>query len=186
MRHVMRILAIVFAALVLAALQSTTPPYAMLTGPIRTAGHQSDTVASATFSLAIEDISNARTIEYEHFGKAMKLETSGVWVVIDARLQAFRQTMPIRAATLVGASGRRYRQSERAAGAPDSLPAKTLQPGLPTTGIFIFELPEDETTDMTLVVSEQYDPQLQDEVSVKLDPLVAAPQDQLDLGLNGD
>ncbi|WJH38388.1 hypothetical protein N7E02_07040 (plasmid) [Aliirhizobium terrae] len=49
------------------------------------------------------------------------------------------------------------------------LSMKFVQPGLPTTAIFVFELPEDETRNMELVISEQYDPQLKDEIRVSLD-----------------
>ncbi|WEK04512.1 MAG: hypothetical protein P0Y65_20440 [Candidatus Devosia phytovorans] len=185
MRHILRISAVLAMAVVLATLQTTTPPYAMLTGPIRTGEAASETVAGKTFSLDVGDIAKARIIAYDQFGKAVELESSGVWIVVSAELRGFVQTMPIRAATIVGASGRLYRQSERAGGAPNILSLKTLQPGLPTTGLFIFELPEDETAEMTLRVSEQYDPQLQDEIAVSLASDATAPQERLEIGPNG-
>lgn len=185
MLHVLRIFAVIATLILLATLQTTTPPYAVLTGPIRTNGSASETVAARTFSLDVRDIAKARTIAYDQFGKAVELETSGVWIVVSAELRGFEQTMPIRAATIVGTSGRLYRQSERAGGAPNILSLKTLQPGLPTTGLFIFELPEDETAEMTLRVSEQYDPQLQDEIAVSLAPDATAPQERLEIGPNG-
>lgn len=184
-RHLSKIFGLVTAAVVLAAMQTTAPPYAMLTGPIKTNGQQSEDVVSATFDLKVRDVIKARVLAYDQFSKAVNLESSGVWVVVSAELHSFRQTMPVRAATIMGASGRLYRQSQRAGGAPAVLSAKLLQPGLPTTGIFIFEMPEDETRDMTLVVSEQYDPQLEDEISVSLDPLPAAAREKLEIGANG-
>jgi hypothetical protein len=184
-QHILRIFAVIATAIVLATLQTTTPPYAMLTGPLRTSGAASETVAGKTFSVDVLDIAKARTIAYDQFGKAVELESSGVWIVVSAELHGFEQTMPVRAATLIGASGRLYRQSQRAGGAPNVLSAKTLQPGLPTTGLFIFELPEDETAGMTLVVSEQYDPQLQDEIVVSLGPHAAAPLPRLEIGPDG-
>ncbi|KQN72597.1 hypothetical protein [Devosia sp. Leaf64] len=185
MGHLLRIFALGMTALVLAMLQTTTPPYAMLTGPIKTAGPQSERVTSATFAIDVATVKQARVLAYDQFGKAVELDTSGMWVVVSAKLEDFRQTMPVRAATLIGASGRRYRQSQRAGGAPDVLASKIVQPGLPTTGLFVFEIPEDELSKMTLVVSEQYDPQLQDEISVSLTPLPGSPQDRLDIGPDG-
>lgn len=179
------ILAVIATAFVLAMLQSTTPPYAMLTGPIKTAGNAASVVKSTTFDIQIANVLKARSIAYDQFGQAVDLQSAGVWIVVSTKFHSFRETMPIRAATIIGASGRRYRQSQRAAGAPDVMATKLLQPGLPTTGILIFEMPEDETGHMTLVVSEQYDPQLQDEVSVALEPDDAPAQDRLEIGPDG-
>lgn len=177
--------AVLGAAVLLAALQATTPPYATLTGPISTAGRQSETVSSDTFSVKVNRILKAKAIAYDQFGRAVDLQSSGVWVVVSAELQAFQKTMPVRAATLVGASGRMYRQSRRAGEAPNNLSAKIVQPGLPTTGLFVFELPEDEMRDMKLVLSEQYDPQLKDEISVSLEPDDTAPRARLEIRKDG-
>ncbi|MFK0334381.1 hypothetical protein ACIQUB_25040 [Rhizobium sp. NPDC090275] len=173
------------AAILLASLQATTPPYATLTGPIGTVGRQSETVSSNTFSVKVNRVLKAKNIGYEQFGRAASLGSSGVWVVISAELQAFQKTMPVRAATLVGASGRMYRQSRRAGDAPNILSAKIAQPGLPTNGLFVFELPEDEISNMKLVLSEQYDPQLKDEISVLLQPDDTAPQARLEIRKDG-
>lgn len=184
-RTALLILTIIASAALLAALQTTTPPYALLTGPIQTTGSQSETVSSRTFSVRINSLQNARTIAYERFGRSVELQSSGIWIVVSAELQAFDQTMPVRAATLIGASGRRYRQSRRAGDAPGIISAKLVQPGLPTTGLFVFEIPEDETRGMELVLSEQYDPQLKDEILMSLDELGTSPRARLELGKNG-
>jgi len=92
--------------------------------------------------------------------------------------------MPVRAATLIGVSGRMYRQSRRAGDAP-SLSAKVVQPSLPMTCLFVFELPEDEIRYMKLVLSEQYDLQLKDEISVSLEPDDTAPQARLEIRKDG-
>ncbi|KKB81181.1 hypothetical protein VW35_03300 [Devosia soli] len=181
----MTIAGVIVAALTLSFLQTTTPPYAMITGPLKTSGQQGEAVTSTTFSVQVGDVARARTIGYNRFGEAVALESSGVWVVVSAELRGFKETMPVHGATIVGASGRRYRQSDRASGAPDVLSTKVLQPGLPTTGIFIFEMPEDETGTMTLVVSEQYEPQLQDEISLTLEPQDEAVRERLDIGPDG-
>jgi hypothetical protein len=135
--------------------------------------------------LQVHRVRKARTIAYKNFGRDVDLQSSGVWVVVSVELRAFRETMPVRAATLIGASGRLYRQSRRPDGAPGIISAKTVQPGLPTTGIFIFELPEDETRNMKLLLSEQYDPQLKDELGVLLQQDNAILRERLEIGKNG-
>lgn len=185
MRTVLLGLAVLAVAAMLATLQATTPPYAMLTGPILTSGRQSETVSSTTFSVKIKGVVKARTIAFQRFGQPADLQSSGVWVVVTAELYAFQKTMPVRAATLIGATGRMYRQSQRAGEAPNVLSAKTLQPGLPTTGIFVFELPEDETRGMELVLSEQFDPQLKDQIRVLLENDSLAPRGKLEIGKDG-
>lgn len=178
-RHASIALAVVASAVILAALQETTPTYAVITGPIRTTGQQGDTVTTTTFSATIKGAVKAHKISYRQFGREVSLESSGVWVVVFAELSAFQKTIAVRAATMIGATGRLYRQSRRAGGAPNVLSTKTLQPGLPTTGIFVFELPEDETQEMELVLSEQYDPQLRDQIGLPLKSDEIATQQEL-------
>jgi hypothetical protein len=172
-------------ALLLAFLQSTTPSYAILTGPIETAGLQKDTVSSRTFSVKVAKVLRTKTIAFAPYGKSIERQTEGVWLIVSVELQSNYDTMTIQAAAIEGASGRLYRQSHRADGAPRLMPSKDLQPGLPTTGIFIFELPEGETSDMTLVLSRQPSPQLDSEIRVKLDGASVETRDRVEIGANG-
>lgn len=180
-RALSTLVSVIAVAMLLATLQATTPPYAMLTGPILTTGKGSEAVASTSFSVQVKRIVKANTIAYDQFGRDVELRSSGVWIVVSAELHAFQETMPVRAATLTGASGRLYRESQRAGSAPNVVAAKTIQPGLPTTGIFAFELPEDETQDMKLLVSEQYDPQLTDKIAVSLDANSIESRERLEI-----
>ncbi len=168
----------------LAFLQATTPPYATLTGPIRTSGHEGELISGTDFSAKVANVITAKAISFERFGRTINLESSGIWVVASIEVDARRETMPVRAATLVGSSGRKYRQSRRADDAPNALYAKVAQPGLQTKGIVIFELPADETTEMTLLLSEQYDPQLKDQIEISLGNTGGAPRDTLELDKN--
>lgn len=185
MRIVFSIAMTIVSLAVLAALQATTPPYAMLTGPIKTAGRQADVVAGTMFSARVKQVQKARTLVWDQFGRAVERQSSGTWVVVSAELQAMRETLPVRGATVIGASGRLYRQSRRADSAPNVLSAKLVQPGLPTTGIFIFEMPEEETRDMELVLSRQYGPQLEDELGIRLEQNGIVSRDRLEIGKNG-
>ncbi|MFB2566944.1 hypothetical protein [Rhizobium sp. IMFF44] len=184
-RLLLSLLLVGMTALLLAFLQSTTPSYAVLTGPIETSGLQKDTVSSKTFSVKVAKLLRAKTIAFTSYGKPVERQTEGVWLIVSVELQSKYDTMTIQAAAIEGASGRSYRQTHRADGAPRLLSSKDLQPGLPTTGIFIFELPEDETSNMTLVLSRQPSPQLDSEIRVKLDGGSVETRDRVEIGNNG-
>lgn len=176
---------VVLVGLLLAFFQSTTPRYAKLTGPIVTTGAQAQTVASTTFSIKVTKVERARTVAYKRFGRSTERQTQGIWVIVSSELRSMQETMQVREAAIRGASGRLYRQSRRVGDAPQQVVEKFLQPGLPTTGIFIFELPEQETSDMTLVVSRQLGPQLDDEIGVTLDQNGIVTRDRLEIA-NGN
>ncbi|KGE79907.1 hypothetical protein LW14_26320, partial [Rhizobium sp. H41] len=61
MRSVLLGVGLLVSFVILAALQATTPPYAMLTGPIMKSGRQSETISSTTFSVKIKGVVKART-----------------------------------------------------------------------------------------------------------------------------
>ncbi|MGY5779649.1 hypothetical protein [Rhizobium sp. LEGMi135b] len=185
MRLLLSLLLVGVSAVLLAFLQSTTPSYAVLTGPIGTTGLQKDTVSSKTFSVKVAKVLRAKTIAFTSYGKPVERQTGGVWLIVNVELQPKYDTMTIQAAAIEGTSGRLYRQTHRADGAPRLMTSKDLQPGLPTSGIFIFELPEDETSNMTLVLSRQPSPQLDSEIRVKLDGASIETRDRAEIGSNG-
>ncbi|MBB6488697.1 hypothetical protein [Rhizobium lusitanum] len=185
MRLLLSLLLIGLSALLLAFLQSTTPSYALLTGPIKTVGQQKDTLSSRTFSIKVDKIIRARILAFTRYGKPIERQSEGVWVIAGVELQTKRETMTIQAAAIKGASGRLYRQSHRADGAPRLASTKMLQPGLSSAGIMIFELPEEDAHDMTLIVSKQPSPQLASEIHVKLDQHTVETRDRAEIGDNG-
>lgn len=184
-RLLLSLLLIGATALLLAFLQSTTPSYAVLTGPIETTGLQKDAVSSKTFSVKVAKVLRAKTIAFTSYGKPIERQSEGIWLIVSVELQSRYDTMTVQAAAIEGASGRLYRQTHRADGAPRLMPSKDLQPGLPTTGIFIFELPENETQRITLVLSRQPSPQLDSEIRVKLDSGTVETRDRAEIGNNG-
>ncbi|NLS18581.1 hypothetical protein HGP16_18655 [Rhizobium sp. P40RR-XXII] len=185
MRLLLALVLVGLAALILAFLQSTTPSYAVLTGPIETIGRQKDAVSSRTFRIKVHKIICAKTLAFTRYGKPIERQTEGVWVIASVELQTRQETMKIQAAAIEGASGRLYRQSHRADGAPGLVSTKTLQPGLSSTGIIIFELPEADAHDITLVVSKQPSPQLDSEIRVKLNQSAIEIRDRAEIGDNG-
>ncbi|MGP4802802.1 hypothetical protein ACSV5G_03435 [Agrobacterium cavarae] len=183
--------AVVYAALValsvvaLIALKETTPSYAMLTGPIVTRGHAGETVSGRAFSGKVSQVRKAKVLSYESFGRKVERSTSGVWLVVTVDAAASTETLPLQAATIVGASGRSYRQSTRVDSVPGALSTKTIQPGLPTSGIFVFELPEAETSRMSLLLARQYFPQLSDKLDISIDADELVSQAVLEIGNDG-
>jgi len=143
------------------------------------------TVSAASFSVRVDRVEEARRIAFTQFGRTIELESSGVWILVSAEVRASRTTMQVPATTLIGASGRLYLELQRAGDAPAILSAKTVQPGLPTNGVIVFELPEDEVRGLQLVLSEQYDPQLKDEIHASLDDNNDAPGQGLEIAKNG-
>jgi hypothetical protein len=68
---------------------------------------------------------------------------------------------------------------------PGALSTKTIQPGLPTSGIFVFELPEAETSRMSLLLARQYFPQLSDQLDISIDADKLGSQAVLEIGNDG-
>ncbi|TWF47651.1 hypothetical protein [Neorhizobium alkalisoli] len=184
-RFLATIIGILTAAALLQVFQATTPGYAQLTGPILTSGAQKDTVSSQTFSVRIDKAVQAKTLVLKRFSRTIERQTQGTWLVVSAELWAFQETMPLAGASIRGASGRLYVQTHRADAAPQLLSLKKVQPGLPTTGILVFELPEEEATDMTLILSKQASPRLEDEVHVHLDRGMIESRDKVEPGNGG-
>lgn len=185
MRLLTSLLLVVAAFAVLAFLHSTTPSYAVLTGPLETFGPQRQTVESDVFSLKANKVLRAKTLAFKRYGSPVSLDTQGIFVIVTADAETKHETMPLRAAAIEGASGRLYRQSHRADGAPQLFSDKTLQPGLPASGLFIFEMPEDETAGMTLIVSRQPGPQLDAEIHIRLDQNGIETRKIAEIGENG-
>lgn len=184
-RFLATITGVLAAAVLLQLFQATTPGYAQLTGPILTSGAQKDTVDSRTFSVRTGKVVQAKTLVLKRFDRTIERQTQGTWLVVSAELRAFQETMPVAGAMIRGTSGRLYVQTHRADGAPQLLSLKRVQPGLPTTGILVFELPEEETGDMTLILSKQASPRLEDEIHVQLDRGMIETRDKVEPGNGG-
>jgi len=185
MRLLTSMLLIIAAGAALALMHATTPSYAVLTGPLETVGAQREPVASAAFSVKANKVLRSQTLSFKRFGRDVSLDSQGMFVVVSADAETKRETMQLRAAAIMGTSGRLYRQSHRADGAPQAFSDKTLQPGLPASGLFIFEMPEAEMADMTLVVSRQEGPQLDAEIHIHLDQNGIETRKVLEIGDNG-
>lgn len=185
MRFLLSAAAIVVSVAVLALLQWTTPTYALLTGPLETHGRQTASVSGGPFDVKVNRVLVAKTIAFNLFGRPVERQSDGVWVVVAGEMHADWQTMRIGSVGLKGASGRFYVQSTRVNGLKPLLADKDLQPGLTFKGIFVFEMPEQDASALTLVLSRQMDPRLDSEVHVRLDPAGIERKDRLEIRDDG-
>lgn len=174
------------AAALLWLMRWTTPGYAELTGPLPVYGAQGARVAGRTLAARAVSVRLADTISMDRFGKKVVMDTSGVFAAVAVEAEAVGRSGSIAAATLVGASGRRYRHTTRvASGAATLLMSRTLQPGLPQAGLLIFELPADEVPGAELRLSRTLDTRLDSELRIRLDAANLPPPRPMEISRGG-
>jgi hypothetical protein len=151
MRWLGRLAALLVAALLLLAMQWSTPLYDQKIGAIPVTGQIGDTVAARKFTVRIETIQFARQLRFEAYGKEEARDTSGLWAVVTATLGARNETTTVTEAYWEGPAGLRYSHTNRLSGVRSQLVGEVLQPGLPKRGWFIFEIREDQARGATFV-----------------------------------
>ncbi|MGJ4857140.1 hypothetical protein ACN6KF_003125 [Labrys sp. La1] len=167
---------------VLALLRWTTPGYAVLTGPIETAGRQGTRAGTSEFSLKVDRLILSELLIFQRYGKRVERGTGGIWAVVAADVSGKQRSLMLGGVALRGASGRTYMQSPRIEGMSQLLSGKELQPGLRQRGLFVFELPADELAGAELVVSREVFPRLTSQLAVALDGGTAIRRTVLEIG----
>lgn len=151
MRWLGRLAALLVAAVLLLAMQWTTPYYSRKTDPIPVYGQIGDTVEARTFTIRIETLQFARQLRFTAYGKEVVRDTSGLWAVVTATVAARSESTLVYEAAWEGPTGLRYSHSDRLSGVKSLLSGALLQPGLPRRGWFIFEIREDQARGATFV-----------------------------------
>jgi hypothetical protein len=146
-----RLAALLVAAILLLAMQWTTPHYERKTDPIPVYGQIGDTVTARSFTVRLETVQFARQLRFTAYGKPVVRDTSGLWAVVTATVAARSNTTLVYEAAWEGPTGLRYSHSDRLSGVKSLLSGATLQPGLPRRGWFIFEIREDQARGATFV-----------------------------------
>lgn len=146
-----RLAALLVAAILLLAMQWTTPNYDRKTDPIPVYGQIGDTVTARNFTVRLETVQFARQLRFTAYGKPVIRDTSGLWAVVTATVAARSNTTLVYEAAWEGPTGLRYSHSDRLSGVKSLLSGATLQPGLPRRGWFIFEIREDQARGATFV-----------------------------------
>lgn len=165
---------ILIAAAVLFAMQRSTLRYDELTGAIPVHGRMHETVSTRLFDIEVQRVQFSRKIGYRYLGKDLVFTTSGLWAVVTATLTARKASTSILKSYWDGPQGLRYEQSDRPVNPPDMPPIK-LDPGLPRTGRFLFEIRPDQVGGATLIVwPPGLSPRLDSEARIALDDLPRA------------
>ncbi|WP_395681794.1 hypothetical protein [Inquilinus sp.] len=146
-----RLAALLVAALLLLAMQWTTPYYDRKTDPIPVYGQIGDTVTARKFTIRLETLQFARQLRYTAYGKEVVRDTSGLWAVVTATVAARSESTLVYEGDWEGPTGLRYSLSDRLSGVKSLLSGAALQPGLPRRGWFIFEIREDQARGATFV-----------------------------------
>ncbi|MCR4519868.1 MULTISPECIES: hypothetical protein [Bosea] len=167
-RILARVIALAIAALLLFALQQTTPGYSEITGPIRQHGIAGTSIVTRSFTLRVEKVVLAERLRWQSFGRSYDRNTGGLWAVALVEAEGTPATMALNGATWLAASGLRFEASQRAEQAPGFLRGKRLEPGLPQRGLLIFEVGRDAARGGTLLVSEARWPRLDTQLRIAL------------------
>lgn len=174
------------AACLLALMRWTTPGYAELTGPLPVTGAQGEKVFGRTLAARVVSVRLADALSTERFGKAVTYDTGGVFALVTIEAEAVGQTGSITAAAWVGPSGRSFRHTDRVTtGAAALLLSQPLQPGLPRSGLMVFELPADEVAGGELRLSRTIAPRLDSELRIRLDAANLPPPRTVELRRGG-
>ena len=168
-RRLGQLAAVAVAAILLVAMQQTTPSYDTLTGPIPVSGDSGETVAARSFTVRVDRVEFARRLQFGSPGFETQRDTGGVWAIVTATLAARDATVTVAGAEWEGPTGTRYSPTDRVSGAPALFPLPALQPGLPVRGRFVFEIPADQMQGATLRVSQARFPRFDSLVRISLD-----------------
>ncbi|HTV69876.1 MAG TPA: hypothetical protein VMF90_15185 [Rhizobiaceae bacterium] len=162
------IVAVLAAAAALYAMQRTTPVYSEITSPVRTNGQQGKRVETRNFAIGIAKVHLARSIDAPKSGRPHSYTTSGVWVIVEAAVQATNESLSLTAAEWLGPDGTRYSMSQRLSTLPGTPGTEQLEPGVPRPMLMIFEVPESQLSGATLLVSQSAYTPLSEEAAVAM------------------
>ena len=167
-RILTRVVALAIAALLLFALQQTTPGYSEITGPITQQGVAGTRINARSFTLRVEKVILAERLRWQAFGRSYDRDTGGLWAVALVEAEGTPSTATLGGAVWQAASGLRFEASQRAEQARGFLRGKRLEPGLPQRGLLIFEIGRDAARGGALLVSESRWPRLDTQLRIAL------------------
>lgn len=167
-RVLARVAALAVAALILFALQQTTPGYSEITGPITQHGLAGTTIAGRGFTLRFEKVVLAERLRWQSFGRSYDRDTGGLWAVAVVEAEGTPATTALSGATWQAASGLRFEASQRTESVRGFLRGKRLEPGLPQRGLLIFEIGRDAARNGALLVSMSRWPRLDTQLRIPI------------------
>lgn len=158
---------LVAAIAILYSLQQTMPGYADITRPIAVHGAIGDRLMARNFELTATKVTLAQRIVLRTGTREQVFETTGLWAVVEAQAAARHESVTVTAASWLGPSGSRYAMSQRFSTMPGLLPSERLEPGLPRKVLMLFELPESQAKDATILVSRTPFTPIDNELHIK-------------------
>lgn len=173
MPRIVALLGVFLAILALYVLQKSLPTYGDITSPVAVLGKIGERVTARNFELTVTQLRFARNIKLTAFGNERSYGTSGIWAIVEAEAAARDDTVTLTSAAWLGADGLRYLASERISNAPALLGRQQLEPGLPQRVLMIFEFPESEMNNGTLLVARYPFQPLDNELHIAMDSSAA-------------
>ncbi|MEU3308815.1 hypothetical protein ACWGSK_26670 [Nocardiopsis sp. NPDC055551] len=147
--------------------------------PIGTSGSAREPVVTDDFTLEIDRVDLSTSLSAtDAFGESTEpVEANGVWVLVWARMTAEHTTMVGFPAELRMKDGTTYFEPSWF---PDAMDRATLSPGLPLYGAFVFEVPEKEIDEPSLVVTNApgFEGRLGAQAAVDLELTDTSPSDE--------
>lgn len=168
MRGIGNLAAVCAAVAVCYGMQHSKPRYADLIAPMSTRGKMQEVVETLRFDVRVDQVTFAKRLKVSEFGKEKMLTSSGLWAIVLADLAAADKTTTIAGAVWQGPTGLRYMPSGRVNLGPP-LPPHLVDPGLPKKGLFVFEVPADQVSGATLLVSSARNSALDADARIALD-----------------
>lgn len=144
---------VTLAAVVLYAMQHTTPGYGEITSPRAVAGKLGHRLEAHGFAIDIAKVQLARTIITKGASRDSTFTTSGIWVLVEGTAEALNESLTLLSAEWLGPDAVRYAMSQRLSSLPGVLPGQRLEPGLPMPVLMAFEIPESQVAGGTLLIA---------------------------------
>jgi hypothetical protein len=113
----------------------STPASELIEAPFGATGAEGDRIVSEYIVAKVHDVQLADEVQLGEW----RGTTSGVWLVVDATLEARLERTGVHVEVLVG--GVTYRSSDRADS--DTVDGRVIDPGFPIRGVILVELPDD-------------------------------------------
>jgi len=169
LKSTVRVLSWIFAVGAITFMSRTTPGFVALTAPFVTRGEPGAWVNTRTFGVRVDKPYLVRTLRQQRFGRVEERTTGGVWVIVKVDAVAIRQPGMIGGFALETGAGKRYQHTERIRlPSQVGLLGRELQPEMPVPALLVFEVPENQVSNLTLIAGEREIPHLSAEARIPL------------------
>lgn len=117
--------------------------------PFIRAGQAGETVSARVFDAKVVNVRGAGKVRL----RGAALDTGGVWILVRTRITATDEETSVGYAALRDARDRVFLASTRVE--QEMIGGRSFQPSIPVEGVFVFEVPRDAATNLTLVLARQ-------------------------------